>query len=126
MNGFVMAIVGFFAAIIGSMGLGGGGILLLYISAFTDIEQLRAQGINLIFFLPIGAVSLYFHIKNRLIDKKAAIITALSAVPSAVLGALAASYVSQNLLRKGLAIFLFFLGARELIGSFKKKDGNRD
>ncbi len=122
MNGFVMALVGFLAAIIGSMGLGGGGILLLYISAFTDIEQLRAQGINLIFFLPIGAVSLYFHIKNRLIDKKAAIITALCAVPSAVLGALAACYVSQNLLRKGLAVFLFFLGARELIGSFKKKE----
>ena len=121
MNGFVMAIVGFFAAVIGSMGLGGGGILLLYISAFTDIEQLRAQGINLIFFLPIGAVSLYFHIKNRLINKKAAIITAISAVPSAVLGSLAASFVSQNLLRKGLAVFLFFLGARELIGSFKNK-----
>lgn len=122
MNGLIMALVGFFAAIIGSMGLGGGGILLLYISAFTDIAQLRAQGINLIFFLPIGAVSLYFHIKNRLIDKKAATITALSAVPSAILGAFAASYVSQSLLRKGLAIFLFFLGARELIGSFKKKE----
>ena len=35
MNGFLMAIVGFFAAVIGSMGLGGGGILLLYISAFN-------------------------------------------------------------------------------------------
>lgn len=122
MNGLVIAIVGFLAAVIGSMGLGGGGILLLYISAFTDIPQLKAQGINLIFFLPIGAVSLYFHIKNRLIDKKAALLTVASAVPTAVLGAFLASAVSQNLLRKGLAIFLFFLGARELVGSFKKKE----
>ena len=121
MNGFLMAVVGFFAAVIGSMGLGGGGILFLYISAFTDIPQLKAQGINLIFFLPIGAVSLFFHIKNRLVDKKAALLTVVSAIPTAVLGAFLASLVSQNLLRKGLAVFLFFLGAREFIGSFKKK-----
>ena len=126
MNGLIMALVGFLAATISAMGLGGGGILLLYISAFTDIEQLRAQGINLIYFLPIGAVSLYFHIKNRLIDKKAAIITAICAAPSAVLGAFLASLISPDLLRKGLAIFLFFLGAREFIGSFKKKDRHQN
>ena len=122
MNELLMAIVGFFAAIIGSMGLGGGGILLLYISAFTDIPQLKAQGINLIFFLPIGAVSLFFHIKNRLIDKKAALLTVLTAVPGALAGAFLASSVNQDILRKGLAVFLFFLGAKELIGSFKKQN----
>ena len=125
MNGLIMAIVGFFAAIIGSMGLGGGGILLLYISAFTDIPQLKAQGINLLFFLPIGLVSLCFHIKNRLVDKKAALLTVVSAVPAAVAGAFLASSVNQDILRKGLAVFLFFLGVRELIGSFKKKDSYR-
>ena len=40
MNGFLEALVGFFAAIIGSMGLGGGGVLLMYISAFTSTDQL--------------------------------------------------------------------------------------
>lgn len=119
MNGIMQAIVGFFAAVIGSMGLGGGGVLLMYISAFTDISQLKAQGINLIFFLPIGAVSIFFHIKNRLINKKTALLTVLTAVPGAVAGAFLSGVVSQDLLRKGLAIFLFVLGARELFSSFK-------
>jgi len=121
MNGFLEAVVGFFAAIIGSMGLGGGGVLLMYISAFTSTDQLKAQGINLLFFLPIGVVSVFFHIKNRLINKKAALFTILTAVPGAVLGSFLSGAVDQNLLRKALAIFLFILGAREFVSSFKKQ-----
>ena len=117
----VSLIVGFAAAVIGSMGLGGGGVLLLYISAFTDISQLKAQGINLIFFLPIGLVSLLFHIKNRLINKKAAILTAITAAPMAALGAFLSGSVNEGMLRKALALFLFVLGAKELIASFRKQ-----
>lgn len=122
MNGVMQAIVGFFAAIIGSMGMGGGGILLLYLSAFTDISQLKAQGINLIFFLPVGAVSVFFHIKNGFIRKKTALFTILTAVPGAVLGAWSSGLIDQSLLRKALALFLLFLGLKEIIESFQKKE----
>ena len=121
MNAFLCAVIGFFAAIIGSMGLGGGGVLLMYLSAFTDTEQLKAQGINLIFFIPIAAVSVFLNFKNKLIDKKAALICAISALPTALLGSFLSGLFDKNLLRKALAIFLLVLGLRELIGSFKKK-----
>jgi len=121
MNGFLSAVVGFFAAIIGSMGLGGGGVLLMYLSAFTNTDQLKAQGINLIFFVPIAVVSVLLNFKNRLIDKKAAIICALSALPTALFGAFISTLFDKNLLRKALALFLLVLGLRELIGSFRKQ-----
>ena len=122
MNEITKYIAGFLSGIIGAMGMGGGGILLLYISAFTSTPQLKAQGINLLFFIPIAVVSVIIHIKNRLLDKKIALYTAASAIPSAFLGAYLASTVSADFLRRALAVFLFALGLREVILSFKNKN----
>ncbi len=114
-------LVGFFSAVVGAMGLGGGGVLLLYLSAFTNTNQLKAQGINLIFFVPIAVVSILLHLKNRLINKKSALFMMLGAVPSALLGAYLNSFVSQDILRKVLAAFLIVLGVKQIIDSFKKE-----
>lgn len=119
MNIALNSIIGFLAAVIGSMGLGGGGVLLMYLSAFTDTDQLKAQGINLVFFIPIAVISVIINLKNRLIDKKAAVICALSSVATAILGAYLSLQVDKELLRKILAVFLLILGVRELISSFK-------
>ena len=54
MNVFVGLITGAAA----SMGLGGGFVLLVYLSIFTNTPQDMAQGINLLFFLPIALLSL--------------------------------------------------------------------
>lgn len=122
MNFFVKSIVGFIAAVISAMGMGGGGILLIYLSAFTNTPQLKAQGINLIYFIPIAIVSLIFHIKNGFLKKKVALFMIISAVPAAVLGAFLSGNIDQDLLRKGLALFLLFLGLKEIITSFMKKE----
>lgn len=122
MKYFWMSLIGFFAALVGSMGLGGGGVLLLYLSAFTSATQLAAQGINLIFFLPIGLTSVLTHMKNGLIRKKTAAFMILGALPTAALGAWGSAFVSQDILRKILAVFLMILGARELINSFRNKE----
>ena len=63
-------LVGILTGATASMGLGGGFILLVYLSVFTEIPQDIAQGINLLFFLPIALLSLIIHIKNKLTDLK--------------------------------------------------------
>ena len=50
-------IAAFFAAVLGSLGMGGGGVLLIYLTVFQNMAQLDAQGMNLLFFLPIAALS---------------------------------------------------------------------
>ena len=120
MNIFVEIIVGFLAAVLGSMGMGGGAVLLMYLSAFTQTSQLKAQGINLVFFIPIAIISVYFHLKNSLIDKKKTLFLIAFSLPAAVLGALVSGYIEQKLLRKILAVFLLFIGVREIISSFKE------
>ena len=44
-------IAGLLSGIIGAMGLGGGAVLLIYLSLIKGTDQLKAQGINLLFFI---------------------------------------------------------------------------
>ncbi|MBP1580771.1 MAG: sulfite exporter TauE/SafE family protein, partial [Oscillospiraceae bacterium] len=57
----------FLASVLGSMGLGGGSLLLLYLMLFTDLPQAEAQAINLFLFLPTAAVAILLHKKNGLL-----------------------------------------------------------
>ena len=63
-------LAGLFSGILGSMGLGGGGVLIIYLSLFTETEQLKAQGINLLFFIPIAAASVIIYSLKGLIKWK--------------------------------------------------------
>ena len=40
------------SAAVGAMGLGGGSVLILYLTLILNMQQVQAQGINLLFFLP--------------------------------------------------------------------------
>ncbi len=126
MNILTQLIVGFFAAVISAMGMGGGGILLIYLSAFTPLSQLKSQGINLLFFIPIALVSIFFHNKNKLLRKKAAAYIIISAVPAAALGAFVSGSLDEGFMRKALALFLLILGLKEIIVSFKKEKKHTD
>ena len=58
------------AGALAAMGLGGGGVLLLYLSA-VGMQQLMAQGINLLFVIPVISYILYtnwcLHFLNRIL-----------------------------------------------------------
>ena len=78
----IQALVGFLSGIIASMGLGGGFVLLIWLTLFEDVAQRSAQGINLLFFLPIALVSVIMHLRAGLIDKK----LVLSLIPGGIVG----------------------------------------
>ena len=62
MNFWILA-AAFLTGIFASLGLGGGMILILYMTIFAGYTQLDAQGINLIFFM--NKIS-YFSISSLL------------------------------------------------------------
>jgi len=77
---------------------------------FLGVDQRTAQGINLLFFLPTAASSLYCHRKNGYLDAP----TMKSAVPPAIalalLGAWIATAIDVELLRKPFGVYLLFSG----------------
>ena len=108
-------LVGFLAGFAGGLGVGGGGILLLYLTAFAETEQLAAQGINLFFFLPTAAAALFLHLKNGFAKFKTAVFSALFGIPGVLIGSFIAKSIDKTLLRGVFALFLLIIGLRELL-----------
>lgn len=107
-------IIGFLTGICASMGLGGGFILIIYLTAFADIDQLTAQGVNLLFFLPVALLSLIIHTKNKLISWKSLPVLVATGLVGVIAGALVAEHISTTLLKNLFSSLLIFVGFREL------------
>ena len=108
------ALAGAVTGVLSGFGVGGGTLLLIYMTAFAGVEQHLAQGINLLYFLPTAATALPAHIKNGYVDKK----TAMPAILAGLAGTAAAAWVATtldvHLLRRFFGAFLIYIGVREL------------
>lgn len=102
------------------MGLGGGMVLIVYLTVFAGLSQIAAQGINLVFFIPIAVVSLIFHTKNGLVEWKKAVPAVLWGTAAVVISAWLATQVGQSLLSKAFGVFLILMGLKELFFKSKK------
>ena len=114
-------LIGFATGVLASMGLGGGFILVVWLTAFCSVPQQTAQGINLLFFLPIALIALIMHIKNGLIDKQLVKKCIIGGIAGAALGAWGAHLIAGELLRKLFALFLLAFGLREMFSATPKK-----
>ena len=117
----VGCLAGFLAGFIGGLGLGGGGVLVLFLTLFAGVGQLRAQGINLAFFIPVGLFALVFHIRNHLVDFKAAWPAILLGLGGAALGSLIAGHIGAQAVGKLFGALLLALGGWEVFAPHKEK-----
>lgn len=117
MSFFLSVLAGFLTGIISGFGIGGGTILMVYLTAFMSLPQRVAQGINLLYFLPTAASALIIHSKNRYVNWKAVIPATIAGSVAAALFSLAAMHMELSLLKKLFGGFLTITGLLEL---FKK------
>lgn len=116
----ISSVFGFFSGILGAMGLGGGGILILCLTVFDNIEQLRAQGINLLFFIPISFIAIIFYLKKNLILWKVIVPCILIGIPCALLGSYVSQFIDKGLLSKIFAVLLFIIGIIQFFNKEKE------
>lgn len=115
-------LAGAITGIITGFGIGGGTLLILYLTMFRDTAQLAAQGINLLYFIPTAGCALVSHIKNKRIVWRAVIFAAGAGVVTTILAALVAARIDMTLLRRIFGGFLIIVGLSEL---FNKNKGER-
>lgn len=82
------------------------------------MEQVNAQNINLICFVPMGIIAIVTHAKNGNIEKKVVWKLVLCGVVGAVAGAAIAVRMDGDVLRKVFGCFLMLMGVSEF---FKKE-----
>ena len=111
-------LAGLLSGIIGGMGLGGGAVLLIYLTVFAEVPQLTAQGINLIFFIPIGLLAVIVYSFKKQIKWKKALLIALGGIIGTFIGISAVKLIGSDITGKIFAVLLIFLGLKEV---FSKK-----
>ena len=108
------ALAGAVTGVLSGFGVGGGTLLLIYMTAFAGVEQHQAQGINLLYFLPTAAAALLIHSKNRQVEWKAVLPAALCGCLTAGILSMAAMHMELDLLRRLFGGFLILTGIAEL------------
>lgn len=111
---------GLFSGIIGGMGLGGGAVLIIYLTVFQNVEQLQAQGINLLFFIPIAITAVIIYTFKKQIKWRVTLPIAIGGIVGAVAGFFLTDIIGGNFTAKLFGGFLILLGLKEIFSKTKK------
>lgn len=113
-------LAGLLSGIIGSMGLGGGAVLIIYLSLFANTEQLTAQGINLLFFIPIGLLAVIIYSAKKQIKWKTTIKIALWGLLGTVIGLTLTDLLGGQITTKLFGGLLVLIGLGEIFAKNRK------
>lgn len=111
----------FLTGIFAAMGVGGGMILIIYLTFFAGFTQLEAQGINLVYFIPVALLSVIIHTKNKLISWKKILPALVTGTALAAAGAWAAAFIGSDMLKKIFGGFILIIGIKELLFKGEKQ-----
>lgn len=96
----------------GTMGIGGGVLMVPIMVVGFGFSQTLAQGTSLAAIVPISAVGAFTHFRQGNVLIRAGIVMGLVGAPLAALGALLAQHVPGPLLGRLFGIFLLFSAYR--------------
>ena len=115
-----LTIVGIFSGVLGGMGMGGGTLLIPFLTILFNFNQKVAQGLNLLSFSIMAIIILIFHIKNKLVDLKTAICFASVSFVASIGGALLANVVNGKYLKIFYGILLISISIFQVVQELKK------
>ena len=121
MSGWLIPLLaGAATGILSGFGIGGGSLLLIYMTSFAGVPQNLAQGINLPPSLPRAGAPLPALYKTGCVEKAALAPAILAGLAGTALAAWAATSMDTDLLRRCFGAFLLVIGLREL---FRREPG---
>lgn len=117
--GFLAAL---FVGILAGMGVGSGGVFLLYLTLIAGMEHKAAQGVNLLFFVFALAAAVPVHLVRYKVPVRILGIILLLGVPGALIGSFLVPYLPVTFLRKTFGVLLVFSGMITLLSKDTKKE----
>ena len=115
-------IAGIVCGFLSGLGIGGGSLLVLYLTAVTGMSQYTAGGINLLYFIGCAPTALIGHVKNKLVEWRVALWCAAAGIAVAIPTSLLADNFNSDWLRRLFGLMLLYIGIKELRMGRKKKD----
>ena len=106
-------------ALLSGLGVGSGGLLVVFLTEYRGVGQLFAQGVNLIFFIFSSGAATAVNLRARKICYGAVTLMSIGGTIGAITGALIASVLDPDLLRIGFGLMLLIGGIPSFIRSIK-------
>ena len=103
-------VLGFLAGI----GVGGGSLLILWLTLILQLDYATARIINLLFFIPTALISSYFRQQQKTLHIKKILPAILAGCLSAAIFTIFGKYINLNVLKKLFGVLLLVTGVREL------------
>lgn len=107
----VATILGFLAGI----GVGGGSLLILWLTLVLGMEPAQARILNLLFFLPSAAVATLFRWKQGKLNIRLVLPAILTGCIGAGVGSMLSGILELEILKKMFGGLLILTGIRELL-----------
>ena len=123
----VMILIGTVLGFLSGLGVGGGSLLMLWLTLVLQMEHTVARSINLLFFIPSALIASFFRWKQGSLDLKKVLPAIIAGCISAACFSLLSKQLDISLLKKLFGILLLLTGVRELFYKpriFQKKKGD--
>lgn len=111
------SLLGFLAG----LGVGGGSLLILWLTLVSGMEQSQARIFNLLFFLPSAVVATLFRWKQGVVDVKMILPAVLAGCTAAAAFSILGRALDTTVLKKLFGGLLLLTGIKELTFRASKK-----
>ena len=118
-------IVFFAFATLSGMGVGSAGLPVIYLTLLDGMNQLSAQGINLLFFIFSSSASLLFNVSNRNFLYTVTLPMSAAGITGAILGFAVANAIDPSVIRILFGIMLILSGSAALFSRNKATDSGQ-
>lgn len=110
----VMIAIGSALGFLSGLGVGGGSLLILWLTLVLEMPHDTARIINLLFFIPSAIIASLFRWKQGKLDIKAIFPAILCGCIAAAVFSVISRHTDTQLLRKLFSVLLLLTGIREL------------
>lgn len=107
-------VVGTVLGFLSGLGIGGGSLLILYLTLIAGMDPSTARGINLLFYLPCAGIASLLRWKSGAVDQQKVLPAAVAGCLAAALFTWLAPSIDIQMLEKGFGLLLVAAGVREL------------
>lgn len=111
----IMMIVGTVLGFLTGLGIGGGSLLMVWLTAVLGMPTLTARGINLLFYLPGAIIAICFRKKQGCIQWRNILPPAIAGCTAAAVCSHFSTAVDNSIFKAIFGLILMAAGAKELL-----------
>ena len=121
METLILIISGFLSGALGSLGVGGGGVLIIFLTFFLSFQRQTAAFTNLLFFIPIALFSTIIYAKQRQIDFKKVLFLVPTGLVGSAFGVYLSNIIQTEMLTKIFGAILIFISLKTIFTKEKSQ-----